>query len=91
MATIHPAQPDPDTAPSERKLFDCLCEGLPDEWTVIHGRRFLIPAEGDRRPVEGEVDFLVLDPARGYLRPDHSISGHSVSTGRKARGAPPAR
>ncbi|MDX1396509.1 MAG: AAA family ATPase, partial [Gemmatimonadota bacterium] len=33
---------------------------------MIHGRRFVLP-QGNRRPAEGEVDFLVLDPKRGIV------------------------
>lgn len=66
MARMHPPQPDGDVPASERKVFERLRQ-LPDPWLVIHARRFLLPANAGREPAEGEVDFLVLDPDRGYI------------------------
>ncbi|MEQ8690775.1 MAG: AAA family ATPase [Pseudomonadales bacterium] len=65
MARMIPEDLAPDIPSSERYVFNRLKESLPDNWIVIHGRRFLLPSKG--RPHEGEVDFLVLDPARGLL------------------------
>jgi hypothetical protein len=62
-----PSEPEPDTPDSERYVFGRLRERLPDEWTVLHGRRFFLPARDGRPAEEGEVDFLVIDPARGLL------------------------
>ena len=57
----------PGTPPSERRTYDSLRSELPDTWTVIHGQRFLLPANRGGPAREGELDFLVLDPARGVL------------------------
>jgi len=67
MARIHPGEPDSDSTASEKVVFQRLRDGLPGDWTVLHARRFLLPGDGKRKPVEGEVDFLVLDPDRGFL------------------------
>lgn len=68
MARMYPAEPDPKTPASEKVVFDAFRDQLPREWHVLHSRRFLLPRAGGRKvAVEGEVDFLVLDPARGYL------------------------
>jgi len=68
MATIHPSTPDAGTPHSERVVFESLRDGLPDDWVVVHGRRFVLPRRGGHgRPDEGEVDFLVLDPDRGLV------------------------
>ncbi len=62
-----PRQPDADAPMSEQQVFEAFREGLPEDWVVLHSRRFLLPAVNGRRPQEGEIDFLVLDPARGLL------------------------
>lgn len=66
MARMIPASPAPETPPSEGRLFDRFRTELPAEWTVIHSQRFLL--RGARGlPREGELDFLIVDPARGAL------------------------
>ena len=62
-----PTEPDPDTPASERYVFDRLRDRLPDDWTVLHARRIFVPARGGRPAHEGELDFVVIDPARGLL------------------------
>ena len=62
-----PPSPAPGTPPSERRTYDSLRSELPDAWTVIHGQRFLLPANRRASAREGELDFLVLDPAGGVL------------------------
>jgi hypothetical protein len=62
-----PSQPDADAAVSEKRVFDCLRDGLPQEWLVLHSRRFVLPGGRGSAIQEGEIDFLVLDPARGLL------------------------
>ncbi len=62
-----PAVPDSDCPRSERTVFDVLASGLPEDWTVIHSRRFTLPASGSSRSIECEVDFLILHPGRGVL------------------------
>ena len=55
----------PETPNSERRVYEQLRESLPDSWTVVHSQRFLLP--GNRRPREGEIDFLILNPERGII------------------------
>ena len=79
MARMIPPSPATETPASERQLYERFQLDLPDDWTVIHSQRFLLPA-GRRAPQEGEIDFLVLDPARGALALE-------VKGGRVRRGA----
>lgn len=65
MATMLPSIPDFDTPESEKLVFETLQTKLPDSIIAIHGKRFSIP--GGHRPKEGEIDFLILHPERGYL------------------------
>ncbi|MFP6738571.1 MAG: NERD domain-containing protein/DEAD/DEAH box helicase, partial [Planctomycetota bacterium] len=62
-----PLKPDPDTPDSEKKVFKALESNLPDNWVCIHSRRFVLPATAGRSVIEGEVDFIVLHPERGYI------------------------
>lgn len=64
---MHPASPESGTPASEVKVFGALRDQLPHDWTVLHARRIVVPAKGRRRAVEGESDFLVIDPDRGFL------------------------
>ncbi len=50
-----------DLPASERRFLAVANSDLPDHWTVIHGLRIRQP------PTDREVDFLVVDPARGAL------------------------
>ena len=67
MATMHPSIPDQGTPTSERKVFEILRDDLPAQWTVLHSQRIVVPAKKGKRAVEGESDFLVIDPNRGIL------------------------
>lgn len=67
MPTMLPSHPVDDCPLSERKVFDALAASLPNDWTVIHARRFVLPAIGAHRAQECEVDFLILNPKRGYI------------------------
>ncbi len=67
MARMIPSSIAPDAPKSEKAVFKALQNGLPKSWTVIHSKRFTLPAENGHSLIEGEVDFLVLDPERGYL------------------------
>jgi len=57
----------PEAPASERYVYGRLHASLPTSWTVIHGRRFLIPGRAAEPAQEGELDFLVMDPARGIM------------------------
>lgn len=64
MPKMIPSEPSGPTA--EQIVFRELEAQLPRDWTVIHGRRFVLPRRNGR-PIEGEVDFIVIDPSRGYI------------------------
>ena len=67
MPRMLPSQPDPDSPDSEKRVFKALQQGLPDDWICIHSRRFVLPATTTRSVKEGEIDFIVLHPRRGYI------------------------
>ena len=67
MPRMLPSRPDPDSPDSEKRVFKALEQGLPDDWVCIHSRRFVIPATATRSVKEGEIDFIVLHPSRGYI------------------------
>lgn len=67
MARTHPVEPDPSASPAERYVFGKLRDGLPEGWLVVHSTPFFRPGRDGRPGQEGEVDFLILDPERGYL------------------------
>ena len=60
-----PIQIGPKASASERKVWERLCT-LPGDWIVIRTKRFSIPSRLSE-PVEGEIDYLVIDPARGCI------------------------
>ena len=73
-----PPGPAPETPASERRLHEAFRTRLPEDWTVIHSQRFLLPEGRGARAQEGELDFVVVDPARGAL-------GLEVKGGRVSR------
>ena len=78
-----PTHPDGDAPESERKVFAAFERHLPRNWTVFHSRRIVLPRQGANRPVESELDFLVIDPERGLLGLE--VKG-GVEIGRDAEG-----
>lgn len=54
-----------DAPDSERYVYSRLRATLPENWVVIHGRRFVLP--GRNGAFEGELDFLVIDPMKGAI------------------------
>lgn len=67
MPRMIPAEIPHDATGSEGAVFEAMKQQLPKSWIVIFGKRFNIPSEQGRRAKEGEVDFIVLDPSRGYV------------------------
>ena len=67
MPRMLPPKPDADTPESERKVFTAFERHLPQDWTVFHSRRIVLPRKSPGPVVERELDFLVIDPARGLL------------------------
>lgn len=76
MASMIPHVLAPETPDSERRMYELFRDKLPGAWKAIHGQRFLLPSK--HRIQEGELDFLLLDPARGAL-------GLEVKDGREGR------
>lgn len=66
MARMIPASPVPEAPAAEARLYQQFRTDLPSTWTVIHSQRFLLPRRGGFAR-EGELDFLIVDPARGAL------------------------
>ncbi len=66
MPRMLPARPDGDAPDSERKVFAAFERHLPRDWTVFHSRRLVLPRQG-HPAIERELDFLIIDPARGLL------------------------
>jgi hypothetical protein len=65
MAMMFPERLGPKATSSEGKVWEQLAT-LPEEWSVIRTKRFSIPSRLSE-PVEGEIDYLVIDPARGCI------------------------
>ena len=82
MARMIPSKVDPGAVESEKVVFAALERQLPASWIVLHGKRFVLPSDGRRPPLEGEVDFIVLDPRRGYV----GIEVKGGGVGRDAEG-----
>lgn len=55
-----------DRSPAERKVYEALRETLGDGFVVIHGVRWQ-SVTGRGRPIEGEADFVVMHPSRGFV------------------------
>lgn len=67
MARMYPPQIDSDSPSSEKRVFNSLRDSTPAEWVALHSQRFILPGTGNDRAREGEVDFVVIDPERGWL------------------------
>ena len=67
MANMYPSELDRSVVTSEQTVYDVLRDGLSGDWHVIHGRRFTLPPIGDGHAIEGELDFLVVQPNGGVL------------------------
>ena len=62
-----PSRPDGDAPDSERQVFAAFERHLPRDWIVFHSRRIVLPRQGGGPALEYELDFLIIDPARGLL------------------------
>jgi len=65
MAMMFPIKPGPKASPTDVRLWEHLTS-LPEDWSVIRTKRFSIPSRLSE-PVEGEIDYLVIDPRRGCV------------------------
>lgn len=82
MARLYPPRPaEETTSGAERLLFAALAEQLPDEYSVLHGVRWLARAGGRAR--DGEADFLLAHPRHGVLvlEVKGGAIGHDGATG----------
>jgi hypothetical protein len=61
-----PAEPAVEAPRSERKLFEQLRDGTPDDLVAFHSVAWLVPTESGR-PREGEADFVLAHPSYGVL------------------------
>ncbi len=66
MAKMYPPQP-PQTAPATERFVHRALSRLPDSWTVFHSVPWL--GHGRRRSaaIEGEADFIILNPRLGVV------------------------
>lgn len=87
-------------SPGEAVVYAAM-RNLPDSIVVIHGLATLTRHPNEEAPLEGEIDFLVIDPARGLLvlevkggevqyKPDEDTWTISVKRGRTKRIADPS-
>ena len=67
MAQIFPHIPDDGTPTSERIIFEALRQGLSNDTIVFHSRRYKHVNDRKKIVVEGEADFIIIDPSRGWL------------------------
>lgn len=51
---------------AERLFYEACQRQLPDHIVVLHGGRYLL-RDPERWDDDGEIDFLIIDPSRGYL------------------------
>ncbi len=67
MARMIPAQIGPEAPPSEAEIFRRFRDHTPSSWTVIHSQCFVAGGDKDHPARDGEIDFLLLDPERGFV------------------------
>jgi len=67
VARMYPAQLRPDTkSPAERKLYQALAAGLPNDFYVFHSVSWQVP-DVRRGATDGEADFIVAHAQLGVL------------------------
>jgi hypothetical protein len=72
MARMHPDSLSPDVRSDARwsaevLLFDWLQSELPDSYRVYHSVRWLSKGRKGETPQDGEIDFVIAHPDRGFL------------------------
>jgi Nuclease-related domain len=60
-----PESPADGSSTAEKRVFERLRDDTSDEFVAFHHVAWLIP--GERRPDQGEADFVVAHPERGLL------------------------
>jgi len=81
VARFYPNTLRADAPASERRVFDGL-KRLGDDWVVVHGLRFIVPARGKRPPRNGEADFVLAHPRQGLIVLEVKGGRYEVSHGR---------
>lgn len=67
MARMIPERRDDEfPSPGERLFYAACRKQLPDHIVVLHSCRYLI-RDPRRWDEDGEIDFLIIDPQRGFL------------------------
>ena len=67
MARMYPNQLSPATqSTAERLLYEAFRDGLDNDYTVFHSVAWQ-SVDGEGRPRDGEVDFIIVHPKRGIL------------------------
>jgi Nuclease-related domain len=66
VARFYPKVQAPSAAASEKRVFRELRK-LGDDWVVLHGLRFIAPADGKSPPRNGEADFVLIHPRQGLI------------------------
>lgn len=66
MARFYPNAQHPGIPASEKRVFEGL-KKLSDDWVVVHGLRFIVPARGKVPPRNGEADFVLIHPRQGLI------------------------
>lgn len=67
MARMIPSGPKTNSPRSERDIFRQLRDQLPDSWMVFQACSYVLPNSKGEKFTEGEADFIVFDPSRGFI------------------------
>ena len=65
MARMIPESPADGSSTAEKRVFERLRDDTSDEFVAFHHVAWIIP--GERRPEQGEADFVLAHPERGLL------------------------
>ena len=66
MARFYPNAQRAGIPASEKRVFEGL-KKLSDDWVVVHGLQFIVPARGKVPPRNGEADFVLIHPRQGLI------------------------
>jgi hypothetical protein len=75
MARMIPESPVDTESPAERRLFERFRDETPDEIVAFHSVAWQVPGK-NRRPEQGESDFVLAHPSYGVLTLE--VKGGSV-------------
>lgn len=80
MARFYPNAQHAGIPVSEKRVFEGL-KKLGDDWVVVHGLRFIVPARGKAPPRNGEADFVLIHPRQGLIVLEAKGGGYEVDHG----------